>query len=153
MATMLEKLDEIRENIFRYLEARIELFKLETRSKVEEGAVTGTYFMGLAFLSLITVIFIFSLLAAFLNYVLDSRYLGFLIVAGLFMILTAVWFFARKGIENWIRNTAYKAIKARQEHKAEEKSEAIRELMDQTRASMQESGRSWEQEQQRPGIH
>ncbi|GAA4468007.1 hypothetical protein GCM10023189_52590 [Nibrella saemangeumensis] len=153
MATMLEKLDEIRENIFRYLEARIELFKLETRSKVEEGAVTGTYFVGLALLATITTIFVFTLLAAFLNHVLDSRYLGFLIVAGFFLILTAIWFFAKNGIQNWIRNTAYKAIKARQDHKAEEKSEAIRELMDQTRATMQESGRSWEQEQQRSGAH
>lgn len=149
---MLEKLDEIRENIFRYLEARFELFKLETRSKVEEGAVTATYFIGMAFLVLLTVVFIFSLLAAFLNSVLDSRYLGFLIVAGFFMILTAIWFFAKDGIQNWIRNTAYKAIKSRQDQKAEEKSEAIRELMDQTRASMQESGRSWEQEQQRSGT-
>ena len=61
---MLERLDELRENIFRYLEARIELFTLETRGKVEEGVVQAVHAIVLALLSTMTLIFLFSLLAA-----------------------------------------------------------------------------------------
>ncbi|QJW91992.1 phage holin family protein [Spirosoma taeanense] len=133
---MLERLEEIRENIFRYLEARIELFTLETRSKVEEGIVVGVHGVVLALLGAMTTIFLFSLLAAYLNEVTDSRYLGFLIVAIFFLILTVVWVAAKDFFKSKIRVAAYKVIKKNQEKKSAEKSEAIEELMAQTRASM-----------------
>jgi len=48
---MLERLEEIRENIFRYIEARIELFTLETRGKVEDGAIKAIHGVILGFFS------------------------------------------------------------------------------------------------------
>lgn len=138
---MLEKLEEIRENIFRYLEARIELFTLETRGKVEEGAVRAAHGVILGFLATITLIFVLSLLAAFLNEAFESRYMGFLIVAGFFLILTIIWVVAKDTFLGMIREIAYKSIKASQEKKADEKSEAVRELMDKTRDSLNEQGR------------
>lgn len=136
---MLERLEEIRENIFRYLEARIELFTLETRGKVEEGAVTAIHGVILGFLATITTIFLFSLLAAYLNEVTDSRYLGFLIVAGFFLILTVIWLLAKPSMINVIRKMAYNALKSGQEKKSEEKSQAVQDLMNQTTASMNRS--------------
>lgn len=138
---MLERLEEIRENIFRYLEARIELFTLETRGKVEEGAVAATHGVILGFLATITTIFLFSLLAAYLNEVTDSRYLGFLIVAGFFLILTIIWALSKQSMISMIRKIAYKAIKESQEKKVEERSQAVQDLMDQTTASMNQSMR------------
>jgi hypothetical protein len=138
---MLERLEEIRENIFRYLEARIELFTLETRGKVEEGVVVGIHGIVLALLSTMTIIFLFSLLAAYLNEVTDSRYMGFVIVAGFFLLLTIIWATASGFVKSKIRVAAYKAIKKSQEKKAEEKTEAIQELMEKTRASLNESSR------------
>ena len=146
ITTMLEKLDEVRENIFRYLEARIELFTLETRGKVEEGVVRAVHGVILGFLAIITLIFLLSLLAAFLNEVLESRYLGFLIVAGFFLILTIVWVVAKESVVGIIREMAYRSIKASQEKKAEEKSEAIQDLMNQTRDSLNQSGQSMARE-------
>ena len=143
---MLEKLDEVRENIFRYLEARIELFTLETRGKVEEGVVRAVYGVILGFLATITLIFLLSLLAAFLNEVLESRYLGFLIVASFFLILTIVWVVAKESVVGMIRKMAYRSIKASQEKKAEEKSKAIQDLMNQTRDSLNQSGQSMARE-------
>lgn len=138
---MLERLEEIRENIFRYLEARIELFTLETRAKVEEGVVVGIHGIVLALLSTMTLIFLFSLLAAYLNEVTNSRYLGFLIVAGFFLVLTLIWIAAGGFIKSKIRAMAYSIIKKSQEKKVEEKSEAVQDLMEKTRASINESGR------------
>lgn len=137
---MLERLEEIRENIFRYLEARIELFTLETRGKIEEGAVTATHGIILGFLATITTIFLFSLLAAYLNEVTDSRYLGFLIVAGFFLILTIVWAVSKASMVNVLRKIAYKALKEGQEKKAEERSQAVQDLMNQTTASINQIG-------------
>ncbi|GAB3899745.1 phage holin family protein [Spirosoma agri] len=138
---MLERLEEVRENIFRYLEARIELFTLETRSKVEEGVVVGIHGVVLALLGTMTLIFLFSLLAAYLNEVTDSRYLGFLIVAVFFLVLTIIWATASNFVKSKIRVAAYSAIKKSQEKKTEEKSEAVHDLMEKTRASLNESGR------------
>lgn len=138
---MLEHIEEIRENIFRYLEARIELFTLETRGKLEEGVVVGIHGIVLALLGTMTTIFLFSLLAAYLNEVLDSRYLGFLIVAGFFLLLTLIWLAAKDFFKAKIRVAAYKAIKKSQDKKKEEKSEVVQDLMAQTRSSMNEVGR------------
>lgn len=138
---MLERLEEIRENIFRYLEARIELFTLETRGKVEEGVVQAIHGIVLALLGMMTMIFLFSLLAAYLNEVTESRYMGFVIVAGFFLILTIIWATAKDALTNRIRLMAYGIIKKNQEKKAEEKSEAVRDLMDQTRTTLDENSR------------
>lgn len=137
---MLERLEEIRENIFRYLEARIELFTLETRGKLEEGVVVGVHGIVLALLGTMTTIFIFSLLAAYLNEVTNSRYVGFLIVAGFFLLLTIIWIAAKDFFKSKIRVAAYSALKKSQEKKVEEKSDAIQDLMAQTRASIDQSG-------------
>ena len=139
LTIMLERLEEIRENIFRYLEARIELFTLETRGKLEEGVVVGIHGVVLALLGTMTTIFLFSLLAAYLNEVTNSRYMGFLIVAGFFLLLTVIWIAAKDFFKSKIRVAAYSAIKKSQEKKVEEKSDAVQDLMAQTRASMSET--------------
>ena len=131
---MLDRLEEIRENTFRYLEARIELFTLEIRGKIEEGVVVGVHSVVLALLGTMTLIFLFSLLAAYLNEVTDSRYLGFLIVAAFFLIITVLWAAAKDFFQSKIRGVAYSAMKKSQEKKNEKKTEAVEELMAQTKA-------------------
>ncbi len=138
---MIERLEEIRENIFRYLEARIELFTLETRGKIEEGVVSGVHGLVMVLLGMMTTIFLFSLLAAYLNKVFDSLYLGFLVVAGFFLILTILWVAGKDFFTARIRTMAYSALKKSQEKKAEEKSAAVQELMSQTRSTLDETGR------------
>ncbi|GAB2570998.1 phage holin family protein [Spirosoma areae] len=137
---MLERLEEIRENIFRYLEARIELFTLESRGKLEEGVVVGVHGIVLGLLSTLTMVFLFSLLAAYLNEVTESRYVGFLIVAAFFLLLTILWVAAKDFFKSKIRGAAYSAMKKSQEKKHEEKSEAVEELMAQARSTMNEPG-------------
>ncbi len=150
---MLEHLEEIRENIFRYLEARIELFTLETRAKLEEGVVVGVHGIVLALLGTMTTIFLFSLLAAYLNEVTDSRYLGFLIVAGFFLLLTVIWLAAKDFFKSKIRVAAYSSIKKSQEKKKEEKSDTVQELMAQTRSAMGGDGRTTAPNQTVPKTH
>ncbi len=140
LTIMMERLEEIRENIFRYLEARIELFTLETRGKLEEGVVVGIHSIVLALLGTMTTIFVFSLLAAYLNELTNSRYIGFLIVAAFFLLLMIIWIAAKDIFKSKIRVAAYSALKKSQEKKVEEKSDAVQELMAHTRASINETG-------------
>jgi uncharacterized membrane protein len=126
---MLERIEEIRENIFRYLEARIELFTLEMRGRVEDGAVQVVHSLVLALLGMMTLIFLFSLLAAYLNEVTESRYMGFVIVAGFFLVLTVIWAVAKDILINRIRLIAYSIIKKSQTEKDNDKSEAVQDLM------------------------
>ena len=137
---MLERLEEVRENIFRYIETRIELFTLETRGKVEEGAVTAVHGVIMGFLATITTIFLFSLLAAWINEATDSRYVGFLIVAAFFLILTVVWAVSKPSMTNLIRKIAYQALKENQEKKETDKSQAVQDLMTQSTRSLNEGG-------------
>ena len=83
-----------------------------------------------------TTIFLFSLLAAYLNEVTNSKYVGFLIVAGFFLLLSLLWIAAKDFFKSKIRVAAYNAIKKSQEKKIDEKSEAVQELMAQTRSSI-----------------
>ena len=99
----MERIEEIRENIFRYLEARIELFTLESRGKLEEGVVVAVHGIVLALLATMTTIFLFSLLAAYLNEVTNSRYLGFLIVAAFFLLLSIIWVVGKDFFKSKIR--------------------------------------------------
>ena len=131
---MLDRLEEIRENTFRYLEARIELFTLEIRGKIEEGVVVGVHSIVLALLGTMSLIFLFSLLAAYLNEVTDSRYMGFLIVAAFFLIITILWVAAKDFFQSKIRAVAYSTMKKNQEKKQDKKTEAVEELMAQTKA-------------------
>ncbi|GAB4001363.1 hypothetical protein GCM10028807_57490 [Spirosoma daeguense] len=139
---MLERLEEIRENIFRYLEARIELFTLESRGKIEEGVVIGIHGIVLALFATMTTLFIFILLAAYINEITESRYLGFLIVTAFFLVLTIIWAAAKGFFKSKIRGIAYSIIKKGQERKSQEKSEAVEELMAQTRSTMSNIGRN-----------
>lgn len=137
---MLEHLEEIRENIFRYLEARMELFTLESRGKLEEGVVIGVHGIVLALLSTMTLIFLFSLLAAYLNEVTNSRYIGFMIVAAFFLVLTIFWIAAKDFLKAKIREIAYSTMKKSKEKQLEQKSEAVEELMAQTRSQLKSAG-------------
>lgn len=131
---MLERLEEIRENIFRYLEARIELFTLESRAKLEEGVVVGVHSIVLALLVTMSTLFLFILLAAYINEMTQSRYLGFLLVTAFLVILTIGWIAARDFFKAKIRVVAYNAMKKNQEKKHEERVETIQNLMAQTQA-------------------
>jgi F0F1-type ATP synthase assembly protein I len=97
---MLSQLEEIKDTLFKYLETRIDLFKIETRDKIERAVVTGIYAAILLCLGLTILILLVILLGTFLNKWLHSDYLGFVILLGVFVIKLAVTIIWR---ETWIR--------------------------------------------------
>jgi hypothetical protein len=97
---MLSQLEEIKDTLFKYFETRIDLFKIETRDKIERAVIIGVYAAILLCLGLTILILLVILLGTFLNKWLHSDYLGFVILLGVFIIklaITIIW------KETWIR--------------------------------------------------
>ncbi|MBO9615177.1 MAG: phage holin family protein [Dyadobacter sp.] len=97
---MLSQLEEIKDTLFKYFETRIDLFKIETRDKIERAVVIGVYAALLLCIGLTILILLVILLGTFLNKWLHSDYLGFVILLGVFMIklaITIIW------KETWMR--------------------------------------------------
>ena len=81
------RIDAIIENLTGLIEARLELAKLEVKEEVAKiGAriIAGVVF---SFLLVMIVIFLSIALAAWLNSLLSSMYLGFAIIAGFYLLV------------------------------------------------------------------
>jgi uncharacterized membrane protein YqjE len=112
---MLSQLEEIKDTLFKYFETRIDLFKIETRDKIERAVVMAIYAAILLCLGLTVLILLVILLGTFLNKWLHSDYLGFLILLGVFilkLVITIVW---REGIVRFIRKIIVKFVKVKEE--------------------------------------
>ncbi|MHA4736777.1 phage holin family protein [Dyadobacter sp. MSC1_007] len=97
---MLSQLEEIKDTLFKYFETRIDLFKIETRDKIERAVVMGVYAAILLCLALTILILLVILLGTFLNKWLESDYLGYVILLGVFilkLVITIIW------RETWIK--------------------------------------------------
>lgn len=91
---MLSQLEEIKDTLFKYFETRIDLFKIETRDKIERAVVIGIFAAILLCLGITILILLVILLGTFLNKWLHSDYLGFVILLGIFIIklaITIIW--------------------------------------------------------------
>ncbi|MGV3599609.1 MAG: phage holin family protein [Dyadobacter fermentans] len=97
---MLSQLEEIKETLFKYFETRIDLFKIETRDKIERAVVMGIYAAILLGIGLTILILLVILLGTLLNEWLDSDYLGFVILLGFFILKLAIIIIWK---ETWIK--------------------------------------------------
>ncbi|ACT95444.1 phage holin family protein [Dyadobacter fermentans] len=97
---MLSQLEEIKETLFKYFETRIDLFKIETRDKIERAVVMGIYAAILLGIGLTILILLVILLGTLLNEWLDSDYLGFVILLGVFILKLAIIIIWK---ETWIK--------------------------------------------------
>ena len=88
---MIGKIEEIRDYLYKYLEARLDLFKTEAQEQIENVVVQIIYLVVLLLLVSLTGIFVFIMVAVLLNEWLESRYLGFAIVFSLLLVKTIVW--------------------------------------------------------------
>jgi len=83
----LLNVNELFDNFYKYIEARIDLFKFETKESITEAVIAIVQVVALMVLSLFVVTFLSVGLSLFLNDVLDSPFWGFFIVAGFYLVL------------------------------------------------------------------
>ena len=112
---MLSQLEEIKETLFKYFETRIDLFKIETRDKIERAVVMAIYAALVLCIALTILILIVILLGTFLNKWLNSDYLGYLIMLGFFVINLVIWIVLKEKLIGMIRGIIVRFIKEKEE--------------------------------------
>jgi hypothetical protein len=112
---MLSQLEEIKDTLFKYFETRIDLFKIETRDKIERAVVMAIYGAALLCVGLTILILIVILIGTFLNKWLDSDYLGYLIMLGFFVITLIILIVGREKFVHMIRSVIVRFVKDKEE--------------------------------------
>jgi len=112
---MLNQLEEIKETLFKYFETRIDLFKIETRDKIERAVIMAVYAALILCIGLTILILLVILLGTFLNEWLNSDYLGFLILLGVFVILLVVSIVFKENLIRFIRKIIIRFVKVKEE--------------------------------------
>ena len=108
---MLEKIEEIRDYLFKYLETRVDLLKTEAQESLENIVIQIIYLVVLMLLASMTGIFVFMMNAVLLNEWLESRYAGFAIVFGALLVLTGFWIKADGWVHYTVRRLLYQIFK------------------------------------------
>lgn len=96
---MLSQLEDIKDTLFKYFETRIDLFKIETRDRIERAVIMAIYASLALSIALVVFILVVILLGTFLNKWLNSDYLGYVILLGVFVLKLVLWIVFR---EKWI---------------------------------------------------
>lgn len=112
---MLSQLEEIKDTLFKYFETRIDLFKIETRDKIERAVVMALYGAILLCVALTVLILIVILLGTFLNKWLDSDYLGYLILLGIFVLKLVLLIVFREKLIEFIRGIIVRFVKVKED--------------------------------------
>ena len=102
-----EKLEKISELLISYIEVRSELIKIQIKEQIVQIiSQLVLMFIFLLFGFLIITIASFAI-SFYLNEILDSSYIGFVILSGIYILLFIILFLIRKKI---IRNIVLNAI-------------------------------------------
>jgi len=91
-------IDTLLDNLSDYLEARIAQVRQEIRNEIAKQLARMVMVIVLVALILISLVFISIAAGMVINYVLESTYAGFLIIAGFYLLITLFWWFGRHGI-------------------------------------------------------
>ena len=104
------KIDELKENLIKLIEAKFELKKLEVQEKIE-GLISGIVvkvvmavflFMGFLFLNI--------LLAIGINYLTNTSYAGYAILVAVYLILWYIFNTQKAKVEAIIKNKVAEAL-------------------------------------------
>lgn len=95
-------LDGVIENAQGYIDSKVQLVKLEVQEKLTTAITWMLLLTCIVFLSLMFLAFLSIALGYFLNSLLNSSYLGFLILAAFFFLLILILVFSKKTIHKKI---------------------------------------------------
>jgi uncharacterized membrane protein YqjE len=111
------RLDNLIENLSGYMEARIELLKIEIREDVAKVLAQALMVVTILFLALIFMLFFSVGLAHFLNSFFEQPYIGYWIVAGIYGIPCLIFIVFRKKIGHSFEQHLMEKIKTKRKEK------------------------------------
>ena len=97
------KIGELKENLVKLIEAKFELTKLNVQDKIEGIVVKVAYALITFILGIVVIIFLSILIALGLNHLIGSSWLGFLIMFGFYILILAIFIFAKDSVQNTIK--------------------------------------------------
>ena len=97
------KIGELKENLIKLIEAQFELTKLNVQDKIEGIVVKVAYALITFILGIVVIIFLSILIALGLNHLIGSSWLGFLIMFGFYILILAIFIFAKDSVQNTIK--------------------------------------------------
>ncbi len=105
------RLDNFVHNITGYVEARIELMKVEIREDVSKAVARGLVSIALTLIGFMFLAFFSVGLAHFINAFFDKPYVGYWSVAGLYALLFLVLMLFRRSIYQYFESQLAELIK------------------------------------------
>lgn len=148
------KLDRLIQNLVEYIEIRISLIKAEAKDDVLKAMRAAIIYGTIAVLGLFFAIFLSLTIALALNAALDSRFWGFAIVTGLYLIMLLTLYSLRNSekVKNMFGDGSLAFLKkdAAKEEQEKEKKEQEEEIEKEADLRKMEYQRRSFEQQQRP---
>ena len=109
---MIRKITELFNNIVEFFEIKVQELKLKTIQTTSQVLAILILIITISSLAFLFVLFSSFALGTLFNELLDSQYLGFLIVAGIYLLLiiTIVILFQRNIINKWLQSLILKSL-------------------------------------------
>jgi uncharacterized membrane protein YqjE len=105
------RLDNLMENLTGYVEARIELLKIEIKEDVAKVLARTVMILIVALLTVLFVLFLSIGLAQYLNSVFGKNHVGYWMVAGIYGVPCLIFIIFRKSISSMMESRLMKLIK------------------------------------------
>lgn len=112
---MSRQIEELFDTLLRYIESRIDLFKIQTRDRIEQAVVLAVYLALAASVGLVILILLIIMTGSYLNQLLDSRYGGYLILLGIFTVVMIVLAVFKEKCLELIRGAISKIVQENKE--------------------------------------
>lgn len=109
-------LDGLVQNLTGYVEARIELMKVEVREDVAKATGRALVMVALFLIGFLFLVFFSVGLAHFLNQYFEAAYVGFWVVAGIYLATFTALFVFRKGIQEYFEHQLTELIKTKRKN-------------------------------------
>lgn len=112
---MSRPIEDLFDTLLRYIESRIDLFKIQTRDRIEQAVVTAIYFAIVACTGLVILILLVIMAGTYLNILLDSAYLGYLILLGFFVVFMTILIWQKEKLQLVLRSAIAKIVQESKE--------------------------------------
>jgi uncharacterized membrane protein YqjE len=122
----LFNINKLTSNISDYIDTRVELIKLDTQEQIVKAVIIMFELLIVFVIVTITMVFLNLTLAYYLNSVLQSSYTGFMIVAGVHVILLGLLWLNKKALRRGFERTIYQMITEKKDFDDEEKQQTKR---------------------------
>lgn len=112
---MSRPIEDLFDTLLRYIESRIDLFKIQTRDRIEQAVVMAIYIAIVACTGLVILILLVIMAGTYLNILLNSSYLGYLILLGFFVVFLAILLAQKEKLLHLLRTAIAKIVQESKE--------------------------------------